>query len=52
MRLLKLISHFTINQFHYQVHKPFIGVLFLRVTLCLECPKFENEKKKTYKREI
>jgi hypothetical protein len=48
---LKLISHITINQLHYQVHKPFVKVLFLNVTLCLEGFRFESEKKKYYKRE-
>jgi hypothetical protein len=45
MKYLKLISQFTINQPHYQVHKPFVKVLFLNTTLCLEGSKFENEKK-------
>jgi hypothetical protein len=45
MKYLKLISQFTINQFHYQVHKPFVKVLILNTTLCLEGSKFENEKK-------
>jgi hypothetical protein len=51
MKYLKLISHFTINQLHYQVHKPFVKVLFLSATLCLERFRFENEKKNLTKRE-
>jgi hypothetical protein len=43
---LKLISHIPINQLHYQVHKPFVGVLFLNATLCSEGFKFESEKEK------
>jgi len=50
MRSLKLISHFTINQLHYQVHSRFVKVLFLSVTLCLEGFKFESEKKNSYKK--
>jgi len=45
MKSLKLTSYFTINQLHYQVRRPFVKVLFLSVTLCLEGPRFENEKK-------
>jgi hypothetical protein len=51
MRSLKLISRFTINQLHYQVHKHFVEVLFLRGTLCLEGFRFESEKKNLIKRE-
>ncbi len=46
---LKLISHITINQLHYQVHKPFVIVLFLNATLCLEGFRFESEKKNLQK---
>jgi hypothetical protein len=51
VRHLKLISHFTINQLHYQVHRPFVKVLFLNATLCLEGSRFDSEKKNHYKKE-
>jgi hypothetical protein len=51
MLSLKLISHITINQLHYQVHKPSIRVLFLNITLCLEGFRFESEKKNLTKGE-
>jgi hypothetical protein len=41
----KLISCIIINQLHYQVHKPFVMVLFLNTKLCLEGFRFESEKK-------
>ncbi len=51
MRSLKLISHLTINQLHYQIHKPFVRVLFFNITLCLEGSRFENMKKNLTKKE-
>jgi len=51
MKSLTLISHFTMNQLHYQIHRPFVNVLLLNVTLCLEGFKFESGKKNLTKRE-
>jgi hypothetical protein len=51
MKSLTLISHFTINQLHYQIHRPSVSALFLSVTLCLEGFRFESGKKNLTKRD-